>query len=274
MTRCPWLPLQHPLYVEYHDAEWGVPSRDPRYLFECICLEGAQCGLSWWTVLQKRERYRQVFHNFEPEKVAEMTDAQLEKLLLDPGIIRHRGKIQSVRQNARAWLALENPVEWLWSFVGGELVVHPVQDHRRLPNPFSGIRLAFQGPEKGGFQLRRHHHHVCLHAGRRHDERPHHRLLPEKKRQFRRITRSRSILMAGIGISLFLSPRATLPPEERTATKEKLPPSKIAPRFKKRRKSSSPHFGFRQRFFARDRGFGNVTRRSFRNCRSRGVIFK
>lgn len=119
MIRCPWLPLQHPLYVAYHDTEWGVPSRDPRYLFECICLEGAQAGLSWWTVLQKRERYRQVFHDFVPEKVAKMTDAQLGKLLLDPGIIRHQGKIFSVRQNARAWLELDAPVEFLWSFVDG-----------------------------------------------------------------------------------------------------------------------------------------------------------
>jgi DNA-3-methyladenine glycosylase I len=116
MNRCPWLPPDKPLYVKYHDEEWGVPSRDPRYLFEMICLEGAQAGLSWWTVLQKRERYREVFHNFVPEKVAKMTDKQLEKLIADPGIIRHRGKIFSVRDNARAWLALENPVEWLWSF--------------------------------------------------------------------------------------------------------------------------------------------------------------
>jgi DNA-3-methyladenine glycosylase I len=132
MTRCPWLPLQHPLYVEYHDNEWGVPSRDPRYLFECICLEGAQAGLSWWTVLQKRERYRQVFHHFEPAKVAKMTDVQLEKLLLDPGIIRHRGKVFSVRQNARAWQALDNPVDWLWNFVGGE----PIVNDRKTPNDF------------------------------------------------------------------------------------------------------------------------------------------
>ena len=123
-TRCPWLPLQHPLYVDYHDTEWGVPSRDARYLFESICLEGAQCGLSWWTVLQKREHYRKVFLNFDPVKVAKMTDAQLEKLLLDPGIIRHRGKIHAVRQNARAWLKLEDPVDWLWSFVGGKPIVH------------------------------------------------------------------------------------------------------------------------------------------------------
>jgi DNA-3-methyladenine glycosylase I len=116
MTRCPWLPPDKPLYVKYHDEEWGVASHDPRYLFEMICLEGAQAGLSWWTVLQKRERYRVVFHNFVPEIVAKMTDKQLEKLVYDPGIIRHRGKIFSVRDNARAWLALDNPVEWLWGF--------------------------------------------------------------------------------------------------------------------------------------------------------------
>ena len=124
MIRCPWLPIDKPLYVEYHDTEWGVPSRDARYLFEMINLEGAQAGLSWWTVLQKRERYREVFRNFVPEEVAKMKDAALEKLLLDPGIIRHRGKIAAVRENAKAWLALReregDPVEWLWSFVGGK----------------------------------------------------------------------------------------------------------------------------------------------------------
>lgn len=123
MKRCVWVPLQHPLYVEYHDTEWGVPSRDARYLFEMICLEGAQAGLSWWTVLQKREHYRAGFHDFQPEAVAKMTDAELESLLLDPGIIRHRGKIFSVRQNAQAWLALADPIDWLWSFVGGKTIV-------------------------------------------------------------------------------------------------------------------------------------------------------
>lgn len=122
--RCPWLPPDKELYRVYHDTEWGVASRDACYLFESICLEGAQCGLSWWTVLQKREHYRKVFHGFDPEKVAAMTDSQLEKLLLDPGIIRHRGKVFAVRQNARAWLALENPVEWLWSFTGGKPIVN------------------------------------------------------------------------------------------------------------------------------------------------------
>jgi DNA-3-methyladenine glycosylase I len=122
--RCPWLPLQHALYCDYHDAEWGVPSRDPRELFEGICLEGAQAGLSWWTVLQKRDHYRRVFHNFQPELVAAMTDGELENLVCDPGIIRHRGKIFSVRQNARAWLALDSPVDLLWSFVGGTPIIH------------------------------------------------------------------------------------------------------------------------------------------------------
>ena len=118
--RCPWLPEGRPLYTQYHDEEWGVPSRDPLHLFEMICLEGMQAGLSWWTVLQKREHYRKVFHGFDPVKVAKMTDARLEKLVLDPGSIRHRGKILAIRQNAKAWLALENPVEFLWSFAGGK----------------------------------------------------------------------------------------------------------------------------------------------------------
>jgi DNA-3-methyladenine glycosylase I len=116
MKRCPWVPEDKPLYVEYHDTEWGVPSRDPHHLFEMICLEGAQAGLSWWTILQKRARYREVFHGFDPHRVAKMTDAELESLVTDPGIIRHRGKILAFRQNARAWLELADPVEFLWQF--------------------------------------------------------------------------------------------------------------------------------------------------------------
>lgn len=126
MRRCPWVPLDKPLYVEYHDIEWGVPSRDPRHLFEMLCLEGAQAGLSWWTILQKRQRYREVFENFEPAKVAKMTDARLEKLVLDAGLIRHRGKILAVRQNARAWLEIDEPVDWLWGFA-------PAKPKRKRP---------------------------------------------------------------------------------------------------------------------------------------------
>lgn len=152
-TRCPWLPLQHPLYVEYHDREWGVASRGPRYLFECLCLEGAQAGLSWWTVLQKRERYREVFHNFEPAKVARMTDAKLEKLVLDPGIIRHRGKIFSVRQNAQAWLEIADPVEWLWSFVGGVPQAHHFVKMEDYPSRSVESDVMAKALRKAGFNF-------------------------------------------------------------------------------------------------------------------------
>lgn len=152
-SRCSWLPLQHPLYVTYHDTEWGVPSRDPRYLFECLCLEGAQAGLSWWTVLQKRERYRQVFHDFKAGKIAEMTDAQLEELVLDAGIIRHRGKIFSVRQNARAWLTLSDPVDWLWSFSEGKTLVNTPQTHLDAVTHSAASTALSKGLKKAGFNF-------------------------------------------------------------------------------------------------------------------------
>ena len=123
MNRCPWLPEGNEVYAAYHDGEWGVPSRDPRHLFEMLCLEGAQAGLSWWTVLRKRPRYREVFHDFDAARMAAMIDRELESLLSDPGIIRHRGKVFAFRQNARAWLRLAeregDPVAWLWAFVDG-----------------------------------------------------------------------------------------------------------------------------------------------------------
>ncbi len=153
MIRCPWLPADRELYREYHDTEWGVPSRDARYLFECICLEGAQAGLSWWTVLQKRENYRKAFHDFSPEKVAKMTDAQLEKLVLDPGIIRHRGKIFSVRQNAQAWLQMENPVDWLWSFVGGAPIISHFRELKDFPTHTAESDALSKALRKAGFNF-------------------------------------------------------------------------------------------------------------------------
>jgi DNA-3-methyladenine glycosylase I len=103
--------------VRYHDEEWGVPSRDPRYLFEMLTLEGAQSGLSWETVLNKREGYRRNFLDFDAERVAAMGPEDVERILQDPGVIRHRGKLTSVLDNARAMLALDQPLdELLWSF--------------------------------------------------------------------------------------------------------------------------------------------------------------
>lgn len=121
MQRCGWV-SEDPLYIAYHDKEWGVPETDRRYLFEMICLEGQQAGLSWITVLKKRENYRHAFHHFDPEKVAEMTEDDVERLVQDAGIIRHRGKIQAIIGNARALLAMEANGEafsdFIWSFVG------------------------------------------------------------------------------------------------------------------------------------------------------------
>ena len=118
MTRCFWC-NDDPLYIAYHDEEWGVPSRDAQHLFEMLLLEGAQAGLSWITVLKKRERYRQVLFGFDAERLARMTDAEIEERMQDPGIIRNRLKLQAARKNAQAWLRLEDPVGLLWSFVGG-----------------------------------------------------------------------------------------------------------------------------------------------------------
>lgn len=156
-TRCFWVPVDRPLYVEYHDTEWGVPVRDERVLFEMLCLEGAQAGLSWWTVLQKRERYRQVFHEFEIEKVAKMTDAALEKLVTDPGIIRHRGKIFAFRQNARAWMTLREQqgdlVGWLWSFVGGAPRINRWKSREQVPVSTPESDAMSKALRKAGFKF-------------------------------------------------------------------------------------------------------------------------
>jgi DNA-3-methyladenine glycosylase I len=105
MTRCSWCGTD-PLYVQYHDEEWGRPVHDDRRLFEKVCLEGFQAGLSWITILRKRENFRQGFAGFDFERVARFTDADVERLVLDPGIIRHRGKIASTINNARRALEL------------------------------------------------------------------------------------------------------------------------------------------------------------------------
>lgn len=118
MPRCFWC-NDDPLYIRYHDEEWGVPSRDAQHLFEMLLLEGAQAGLSWITVLKKRERYRDVLFGFDAKRLALMTDAEIEERMQDPGIIRNRLKLQAARKNAQAWLKLDDPMTLLWSFVGG-----------------------------------------------------------------------------------------------------------------------------------------------------------
>jgi DNA-3-methyladenine glycosylase I len=125
--RCGWVPLDDELYAAYHDEEWGVPVHDDRLLFEMLTLEGAQAGLSWITVLRKRNNYRQLFDNFDPQVVAQYDDAKVEELLADPGIVRNRLKVTSTVDNARAVLAVQDEFgsldAYLWEFVGGKPIV-------------------------------------------------------------------------------------------------------------------------------------------------------
>jgi DNA-3-methyladenine glycosylase I len=130
LRRCPWAG-DDPLYLAYHDTEWGVPEWDDRALFEKLLLDGFQAGLSWITILRKRENFRRAFQGFEPERIARFGPAQLRKLMADPGIIRNRAKVQGSVRNARAYLALREAKgsfsTYLWGFVGGE----PKVNHRR-----------------------------------------------------------------------------------------------------------------------------------------------
>jgi DNA-3-methyladenine glycosylase I len=120
VKRCAWVPEGDPLYVAYHDEEWGVPAHDERYLFEMLVLEGAQAGLSWSTVLRKREGYRGAFADWNVERIARFGPKDVERLLADASIIRNRMKIESAIANARATLEVGSLDELVWSFVGGE----------------------------------------------------------------------------------------------------------------------------------------------------------
>ncbi|MGE5235946.1 MAG: DNA-3-methyladenine glycosylase I [Acidobacteriota bacterium] len=125
MNRCPW-PGDDPLYVEYHDREWGVPIHDDRRFFEALVLDGAQAGLSWITILRKREAYRKSFDGFDPAKVARYGDRKVASLLADPGIVRNRAKVGSAVRNARAFLEVQEECgsfdAFVWRFVDGRPV--------------------------------------------------------------------------------------------------------------------------------------------------------
>ncbi len=152
MPRCFWC-NQDPLYISYHDEEWGVPQRDPKALFELLLLEGFQAGLSWITVLKKRERYREVLFGFDPERLAHMSDEYIEQLMQDPGIIRNLLKLKAARQNAQAWLKLDDPVAWLWSFVGGAPKVNHFQDRSQVPAVTPEAEAMSKALRKAGFNF-------------------------------------------------------------------------------------------------------------------------
>ena len=127
LTRCPWVDLNKEDYFRYHDLEWGVPVYDDRLLFEFITLEGAQAGLSWYTVLRKRENYRTLFDGFDPGKVAAYDQERIESLLQDPGIIRNRLKVVAAVNNAQRFLEVQQEFgsfsDYIWRFVGGKPII-------------------------------------------------------------------------------------------------------------------------------------------------------
>jgi DNA-3-methyladenine glycosylase I len=150
MTRCYWC-NEDPLYIAYHDHEWGVPLRDAQKLFELLLLEGFQAGLSWITILKRRARYREVLFGFDAERLARLTDAEINELMLDPTIIRNRLKLNAARTNARAWLALEDPVGLLWSFVGGQPKVNHFKDRSEVPAITPEAQAMSKVLKKAGF---------------------------------------------------------------------------------------------------------------------------
>lgn len=159
MPRCPWPKTD--LDLEYHDTEWGVPSHDERHLFEMVNLEGAQAGLSWSTILAKREGYRAAFEVFDPQKVAKFTPARVEKLLKDPGIVRNRLKVNAVVTNAKAYLELRGSGrtldDFLWTFVDPEKKRRPIvnrwTEHGTAPTTTPQSDAMSKALAKAGFKF-------------------------------------------------------------------------------------------------------------------------
>jgi DNA-3-methyladenine glycosylase I len=156
MQRCGWV-TQDPLYLAYHDKEWGVPQTDKHILFEMICLEGQQAGLSWITVLKKRENYRRAFHEFDPNAVALMDESDMACLMQNAGLIRHRGKLEAIINNARALLALEATGEdfsrFIWSFVDNQPILHHFADYKAAPTTSEPAIALSKALKKRGFKF-------------------------------------------------------------------------------------------------------------------------
>lgn len=137
MKRCDWVPVEDDLYTRYHDEEWGVPLHDDRRLFEMLVLEGAQAGLSWSTVLKKRENYRIAFEGFYPEKVAVFDEERIGAILADPGVIRNRSKVRSAIRNAKVFMEIQKEFgsfdEYIWGFVDGIPIRNEFREMKEIP---------------------------------------------------------------------------------------------------------------------------------------------
>jgi len=157
VKRCAWAPLDDPLYLAYHDVEWGVPVHDEVRLFEMLTLEGAQAGLSWSTILRKREGYRRAFAGFDPAKVARFTPAKIERLLENPNIVRNRLKVESTVANARATIAVQDELgsldEYLWSFVGGKPKTNRFRRVQDIPADTPQSRAMAKELSRRGFRF-------------------------------------------------------------------------------------------------------------------------
>lgn len=156
LTRCTW-PGTDPIYVAYHDEEWGVPERDDQKLFEKLILDGAQAGLSWITILRKREGYRKAFDHFDPEKMARYDAKKIEQLLLDPGIVRNRLKVNAAVTNAQAYLALKEEgqsfSDYLWRFTGGKTLQNEWTGLKQLPATSPESDAMSKDLKKRGFKF-------------------------------------------------------------------------------------------------------------------------
>ena len=158
VKRCGWATLSDdPLMLRYHDREWGVPVHDDRTLFEFLTLEGAQAGLSWQTILNKRQNYRTVFAQFNPSRVARFGRSDLRRLLHNPGIVRNRLKIESTIENARNLLAIKKELgsfdEYVWAFVSGRPIVHRFKTLRELPATIPESSALSKDLRKRGFRF-------------------------------------------------------------------------------------------------------------------------
>lgn len=154
--RCAWT-NDDPLYLHYHDHEWGVPQYDDQVLFEYLNLEGAQAGLSWYTILKKRENYRQAFDNFDAAAIALYDEAKVEELLKNEGIVRNRLKIQAVIQNAKTFLQIQQEYgsfrNYIWSFVGGQPIINKWQSIDQVPSKTPESDRMSKDLKKRGFKF-------------------------------------------------------------------------------------------------------------------------
>jgi DNA-3-methyladenine glycosylase I len=155
--RCDWVPLDNPLYVRYHDEEWGVPVHDDRLLFEFLVLEGAQAGLSWITILRKRENYRSAFDHFNPQKVALYDEVKIEELMQNSGIIRNRRKIEAAVQNAKVFLEIQKEFgsfdRFIWKFVDGEPIINLWKSYKEIPASTPESEIMSKELKKRGFKF-------------------------------------------------------------------------------------------------------------------------